>query len=451
MPIFQGRTLGIAVTTAALLGGLLAPLPAPADPPSGAPAPLPQLTLSEAVHYALLNNPALAVQRQQHGIAAAGIVIAHTYPFNPTWEGKVRAAEGPESAGITNRVSNEHKVFIDVELRGQMGYRIDGAQATLSRTDCEIAFQEVSVAVQAARAFDTVLYRREKLQLAERTVQLNERSADQIAKLVEGGRLRGVDLLLARTEVNDFRAQLGPAQTSLETAEADLRRVLGVVEGNVAVNGYLESPPSPPPPDVLEKAAHERRPDVKARQAAIGEAEARLRLEIANRYGNPNVGPAYEYDPTRINLIGVQITMPLPVFNTHKGEIQQREAERDRTVLELRQTEMQVTQDVRAALARLEAARRWVDTYQSVVLKDLRSAETDIEKLFSQGDPGTDVLRVIDVRRKLLRAQDGYLDALYEARQAQDDLAAALGDPSVVCPPAHPALLLEPLQTPKKP
>ncbi len=82
-----------------------------------------------------------------------------------------------------------------------------------------------------------------------------------------------------------------------------------------------------------------------------------MRLEIANRYGNPIVGPAYEYDATRINYIGAQLTLPLPVFNTHRGDIQQREAERNRASYDLIQTEVQIRQDVFAALKRLEQAR----------------------------------------------------------------------------------------------
>src|SRR4051794_33738738 len=58
------------------------------------------LTRVAAVQFALRNNPEIASIRQQHGIAAAAVVIADTYPFNPVWEAKVRAAEGPISAGI---------------------------------------------------------------------------------------------------------------------------------------------------------------------------------------------------------------------------------------------------------------------------------------------------------------------------------------------------------------
>src|SRR6266851_7185685 len=82
--------------------------------------PVPEvLTRDVAVRWGLQNNPELAALRQQHGISAAAVVIAETYPFNPIWEAKVRATNGPESAGITNRVSNEHKFLIDVEIRGQ--------------------------------------------------------------------------------------------------------------------------------------------------------------------------------------------------------------------------------------------------------------------------------------------------------------------------------------------
>jgi len=49
--------------------------------------------------------------------------------------------------------------------------------------------------------------------------------------------------------------------------------------------------------------------------------------------------------------------------------------------------------------------------------------------LFSEGERGADILRVIEVRQRLLQARDGYLDAVWEVRQACADLAAATGDP----------------------
>jgi outer membrane protein TolC len=205
--------------------------PCLAGQPPVTPNPVPQvLSLDGAVWWALENNPELAAQRQQHGIAAAGVVIAKTYPFNPVWEAKVRAANGPESAGITNRVSNEHKILIDVEVRNQGQYRREAASAALSRADWEIASQEVALAIRVARAFNTVVYRQEKLRLIEETVSRNEQDAEQVRKLVELGKVDGEDLLLARIELDDSRSQVGPGQVALATAVYDLRRALGVVD-----------------------------------------------------------------------------------------------------------------------------------------------------------------------------------------------------------------------------
>jgi cobalt-zinc-cadmium efflux system outer membrane protein len=391
----------------------------------------PVWTVDAAVRYALENNPELAAVRQQHGIAAAGVVIAQTYPFNPIWEGKIRATTGPESAGITNAVSNEHKFLVDVEIRGQRKYRRQGADAALSRVDWEIAFQEVNLANRVVRAFYAVVYRNEKLALVAEIIQLNEKAAEHVRKLVDQARLKPADLVLIGTEVDDARGQEGPAQTSLAMAGYDLRRALGLIRQDLTVQGKLQAPPFPEDHETLVNKALELRPDLHARQAAVQEAEARLQLEIRNRYGNPNIGPAYEYDPTRVNLIGAQITLPLPLFNTHRGEIMQRSAERGKAGLELHQTEVQVRQDVEAALARLEKARAWANNYEKQIIPNFRSSLERIERLFDL-DPTVDVLRIIEIRRKLLKARDTYLDALWEVTLAQADLAAALGDPSII-------------------
>jgi hypothetical protein len=48
--------------------------------------------------------------------------------------------------------------------------------------------------------------------------------------------------------------------------------------------------------------------------------------------------------------------------------------------------------------------------------------------LYVAAQPGVDLARVIDIRRRLLRARDTYLDMLFELSQAQTDLAAAVAD-----------------------
>ncbi len=404
----------------------------------------PPLALNEAVAWALTNSPELAAFRQQHGVAAAAVVIAQTYPYNPQLITRYTGVTGPESAGITNVLAMQFTLLFQVELHGQAAYRRQAACAALSKTDWDIANQEVLLAVRVARAFQTVLYRREKLRLVEDTVRLNEEAANQVRRLAEAGKLRGVDLVLVRAEVDDARAQLGAARVALETARAELLRSLGAVGGLPGEPvGELALPHFTADPAELEQAALDRRADLHAKQAAVREAQARLRLMAADRLGNPNIGPFYEINETRSNFIGAQVNFPLPIWNRRQGEIRQLEALRVKAQLDVRQAEIAVRQDVETALARLEQARAGARTYEAEVLPHLRQSLEGIQRLFLQGEPGADTLKVLDVRRRLIRARDGYLDALWNVGQIQADLALAVGDPAVtvapfVQPPAPP-------------
>src|SRR5262249_59864629 len=94
---------------------------------------------------------------------------------------------GPSSAGITNFVANQHKVTLDVEVRGQRGFREQAARAALGRTEWEVASQEVAFAVNAVRAFDNLLYRQAKLALTEEFLRLNREAAEHGRRLAQGG------------------------------------------------------------------------------------------------------------------------------------------------------------------------------------------------------------------------------------------------------------------------
>lgn len=382
----------------------------------------------EAVRFALENNPGLQAVRHQRGFARGGVVIARTYPYNPISQLQFFGVTGD---GVTNRLSQAHKVTMDVEVFGQRFRRREAAQAVVSRTEWEIATQEIAIAISATRAFNTVVYRQRKLEVLEDTVRFNTDVVDQVKKLVDLGRLRPADLVVARTELDAARAQLGQGRTAIAFARADLRRQFGTFDDTFVVRGELDLPIPTMEYDVHAKAALEQRPDLQSRRFAVDEAQARLRLQAADRFGNPNIGPAFDYNETRNAFIGMQIGGPIPVFNRRTGEIIQAQALFARAVAEVHQFEVQSGQDVQAALARMTEARKWVESYSAEVLPSLRKAVQDMNKLFEQNEPGVDVLRVIGVQRNYLRAFDAYLDALLELSQSRADLAAAVGDPAL--------------------
>jgi cobalt-zinc-cadmium efflux system outer membrane protein len=402
------------------------------------PAP-PVLPLDAAVRIGLERNSTLVFARQQRGLAAAGVILARVYPYNPLASVSVRGVNGPAEAAVTNHVSTQGTVQMDVEVRGQWRDRRAAASAGVTRTEWEIADQEVTTAVAVIRAYNTVLYRQQKLDILEETVRLNEQIVAQGELLRKADKLRPADLSLAQTERETARALRGQGRTAVAVARADLRRQLNTSDDAFTVIGELDRPlPTAPAPAIAQYAV-QLRPDVHARSAAVSEADAKLRLQIRDRFGNPSIGPSYEVNETNAVFVGVALSAPIPVFNSKQGEIAQRRAELVRARVDLQQTELRVAQDVQAALARFAEAHRWAAEYPAEVLPNLRRAQQDMAQLFAAAEQGVDVLRLIGVQRNFLQAQDAYLDAKFEVSQASADLAAAVGDPALALAPCLPA------------
>ena len=187
----------------------------------------------------------------------------------------------------------------------------------------EAATQELLVAVAANRAYNTVLYRQRKWDVLEDTIKLNKQVVEQVKKLADLGRLRPADLIVAQTELDAAGAQLGQGRTAIAFARADLRRQFGTRDDSFAVKGELDLPLPTTAFEPLAEAALEKRPDLQSRKLAVAEAQARLNLQVADRYGNPNFGPLFDYNETKNAFYGIQIGGPIPVFNQKRGEILQ--------------------------------------------------------------------------------------------------------------------------------
>ena len=68
----------------------------------------------------------------------------------------------------------------------------------MTRTDWEIATQEIAVSILTIRSFWTQLYREEKLKVLDDTIRLNEETVKQVKRLVDAGRAKSADLVLIR-------------------------------------------------------------------------------------------------------------------------------------------------------------------------------------------------------------------------------------------------------------
>lgn len=305
------------------------------------------------------------------------------------------------------------------ELGGQRAARMSAAGADLSRTEASAedalrhALRQVAIAFyQALHASESLRLTRDADTVAANTLHIAERrfAAGDIARL---------DVGLARAARSRSISNVHDAQAHHEAALGLLRALLGLPANEaIAVQGTLATPPPSAP------APADSRPDLRALEAGVREAEADARLGNAIRWPDLGLGAEYERDEND-NLALGRLSLTLPVFDN--GQAIRAEA---------------LAREKRLR-GELDAARRVVaaevDTAQQVYRSHAAAAEElarhavpqqdDNEKLaqraYETGELG--LVDLLAVRREVFGTRQDALDRAYDSAVAAVDLQFSAG------------------------
>jgi outer membrane protein, heavy metal efflux system len=213
----------------------------------------------------------------------------------------------------------------------------------------------------------------------------------------------------------------------------DLRNQIGIPEqaGSIEPLGEFTLPRYIPPVDeqVMIQQALESRPDIHAANAQVTGTQAAIRLAKGDQIPTPIVGPQYAQDEVGVQYIGFVLISQLPIWNTGKPLVLQREAEHRRAIVAYQQAQQRAVAQVRASVAKWNGASELVN--ESSGLTTLLNKEVSaLDRLFEAGQ--ADLTKLMQARQRLIQLQNNQLDAVWQATQAQSDLLLALGMPSLI-------------------
>jgi outer membrane protein TolC len=126
-------------------------------------------------------------------------------------------------------------------------------------------------------------------------------------------------------------------------------------------------------------------------------------------------------------------TVRVPIFDGGRtaarrieaqSEVRQREAEYRRDVTALEQLRTKTAAQVKAALVKWKQTRQFVDA-TAARAAPVKAQVERMQHLFEAGQ--TDVMKLLQVRQRLIDAQGAQLDAVWQATQAYADLLTAVG------------------------
>jgi multidrug efflux system outer membrane protein len=403
--------------------------------------------LNRLVERALDDNLNMQLQYQRLQEARARLGLADAQQM-PTVEGQADAARGRESGAAnplgggttSNMFSVTGLLSYEVDLWGKLESQSDAAEAALQESVFTHDSVRLSTVADVVATYTELRAAQRSLAITERTLETREETVRIERARYEGGDTNELTLRQAVSELEATRA-LVPQQRQ---RVAQLKTALGVLvgmtpreltseldfgEGSLSDITLPEEVPEVLPSDLLE-----RRPDIRAAEAAIIAATEEVGVAQAQRLPSFNLrgsfgSAAIESDdlftgPAETWEIGASVLGPIFDFGRNKARVEAAQSLRDQAETQYRVTLQQAFREVRDALAVYEAT----DERVSRLRDQVEALEKTLELAELRYEEGlTDFLTVQDTQRVLLDAELTLTNAIRDRLNATATLFKAMG------------------------
>jgi cobalt-zinc-cadmium efflux system outer membrane protein len=380
-----------------------------------------ELTLDQALALARERAPSvvaaqLAIQESLGRLTGASVLLRD----NPVVDG----AAGPRLRGDGGESLEARLGFSQAfELGGQRGARISAAEADVARAGAgadntlRVALRDVSV------AFYRALHATQSLEFAGRARAMTIDIVNIADRRLAAGDIARLDVSLAQAARSRANAAVLDAEARRDAALGAVRVLLGMgPDQPLAVRGVL-SADGAPSLDALQEHALER-PDLRALEAEILEAEADARLANAERWPDIGLGAEYERDDNDNIALG-RLSVTLPVFSRGQGRRTESLARASRLRAELEAERRVTITELRTAydVYRRRAAAADELTRTAMPLQD--NNEALARRAYESGQLG--LVDLLAVRREVLGTRQESLDRSLESALAAVDLEFMAG------------------------
>ncbi len=386
-------------------------------------------TLDALVAEALERNPELKFYEAEITAAKAGRKTAGLFA-NPELSGavgqKTVRGGGLGAEGVAWSVS----VVQPFEWPGRIGL-----QKAIANHDVELA---------------ALGYERFKLALAGRvrtlayglfTAQEKSSAATEVAErfkalrevLVQRDPAGLTPLLETRViEAIELNAQRKASEATLSTQAAllELNQLRGVAPDTRLSIGHA-SLGFRPPEDRNTLVALARTNNFELRVRAVELAQQGFRVDLARneRYPTISVGPSISEERAgdRERIIGVGISLPLPLWNRNKGNIEAAAARKMQAEVSLNVTEREIQRKVIEAALTYETKLREMAKWRPDSVEHFREAAELADRHYRLG--AVPIAIYVELQKQYLDAIEGLLDTKKEALEAAAQLELLTGLP----------------------
>ena len=416
-----------------VLGWLaLAPAAVWAQPPAGSLV----LTVEEVVVRALAENPDLRAARTEVDAALGRLRQAALRP-NPMLELGGQKALSPDNnlmIGLT----------VPLDRGGRKEGRVAVAERELEMKRAQVKDRERRVAGDARMKAGEYLAARRNLGVTDELLQVNHDALGLVQNRVRQGAAPALEENLMLVEVNRLDASRQVQASRVEIAALQLKALAAIgPDVPLTIRGDLAA--TAPALDVAEalRRALAARADLDAARADVRMGAAKIQKEQAEGRWDASVNVGYQRQDfgfmlngltdsgqTRpiqdvFHYFGAGVSIMLPVRNRNQGNIAAAEADARGAERRLEFAELIVRQEVSAAFAQYEGARRSLDIYERGVRNVARRNLDVVRQTYGLGR--TSLLDVVAEQRRYVDIENGYTDVLKQVYDAVVEIQRSVG------------------------
>jgi len=335
----------------------------------------------------------------------------------------------PDAASYDAGVS----VSYQVDLFGKIARAIEAADADSGAAAAAYDLARINVAAGTVRAYADACASAAQLQVARRSLGLQQDFLDLTAQRIAAGRGTALDASRAQAQAEQLRAALPPLQAAQRGALLRLAALLGDTPDKLPDSA--ERCTAPPrlafPVPVGDGAALlRRRPDIRQAERGLASASARIGVATADLYPSITLGLSAGSTGALAGFgagnalrwsLGPLISWSLPVNGAARSRIAQAEASNEAALARFDGTVLNALREVETSLT---VYARELD--RNAALKAAREqsalAASQASELYRYGR--TDFLTTLDTQRSLASAESALTAS--DAQLASDQVALFL-------------------------
>lgn len=394
---------GIFAARAALAAGILLPSVSLAQPPE-----IRALSLNQIIDSALKSSSRIKQSEASLQAAKAGRSQAGALP-NPELGLQIEniAGSGPysglRSAEMTAGVSQL------IEISGKRGARIDATNSDIAAAELEQEITRADLTRDIRRAYASIVAAQEEVKLAEQQQKL----ASDVLSAVNQRVGAAAEPVIQQNKARIAKSSADIALTKAKSVEASAKQNLAVLIGEESTAFRLNDEAfyqleASKPIDMTQLA---KGADFQRDSAALSKTQAALSLEQATSLPDPTLSAGvrqFRDSDEKAFLVG--ISMPLPVFDLNRGNIERAHQETVKADVG-RQLALQENQTrLVEAQQNMDAAYREANEYKTAVLPEAEKAFTQAQRGYNAGK--SSYLDVLDAQRTLADTRLAYVAAL---------------------------------------